>query len=67
MVIIATGRKPIPLPVETAFEKVHYCSVCDGTAYKDKDVLVVGGGNPLEFKRNPCTSPRPLASIPSIS
>ena len=45
VVIIATGRKPIPLPVETAFEKVHYCSVCDGTAYKDKDVLVVGGGN----------------------
>ncbi len=44
-VIIATGRKPIPLPVETAFEKVHYCSVCDGTAYKGKDVLVVGGGN----------------------
>ena len=39
VVIIATGRKPIPLPVETAFEKVHYCSVCDGTAYKDKDVL----------------------------
>ena len=45
VVIIATGRKPIPLPVETAFEKVHYCSVCDGTAYKGKDVLVVGGGN----------------------
>ena len=45
VVTIATGRKPIPLPVETAFEKVHYCSVCDGTAYKDKDVLVVGGGN----------------------
>ena len=45
VVIITTGRKPIPLPVETAFEKVHYCSVCDGTAYKDKDVLVVGGGN----------------------
>ena len=45
VVIIATGRKPIPLPVETAFEKLHYCSVCDGTAYKDKDVLVVGGGN----------------------
>lgn len=44
-VIIATGRRPIPLSVETAFEKVHYCSVCDGTAYKGKDVLVVGGGN----------------------
>ena len=45
VVVIATGRKPIPLPVETTFEKLHYCSVCDGTAYKDKDVLVVGGGN----------------------
>lgn len=43
--IIATGRRPIPLPVETTFEKIHYCSVCDGTAYKGKDVLVVGGGN----------------------
>lgn len=44
-VLIATGRRPIPLPVETTFEKIHYCSVCDGTAYKGKDVLVVGGGN----------------------
>lgn len=43
--IIATGRKPIALPVQTDFEKVHYCSVCDGSAYKGKDVLVVGGGN----------------------
>ena len=64
VVIIATGRKPIPLPVETAFEKVHYCSVCDGTAYKDKDVLVVGGGN--SGSTNPCTS-RASASVPSIS
>lgn len=45
VVIVATGRKPIPLPVETDFEMVHYCSVCDGTAYKGKDVVVVGGGN----------------------
>ena len=44
-VIIATGRYPVPLPVETDFEKVHYCSVCDGTAYAGKDVLVIGGGN----------------------
>lgn len=43
--ILATGRKPIPLPVATDFENVHYCSVCDGTAYKGKDVLVIGGGN----------------------
>lgn len=44
-VIIATGRRPIPLPVETDFEKVHYCSVCDGPPYKGKDIIVVGGGN----------------------
>ncbi len=44
-VIVATGRRPTPLPVETAFPKVHYCSVCDGAAYKNKDVLVLGGGN----------------------
>ncbi len=44
-VIVATGRRPIPMPVETDFPKVHYCSVCDGAAYKNKDVIVVGGGN----------------------
>lgn len=44
-VIVATGRAPIPLPLNTDFEHVHYCSVCDGTAYKDKDIVVVGGGN----------------------
>lgn len=44
-IIIATGRSPIALPVDTDFENVHYCSVCDGTAYKDKDVIVIGGGN----------------------
>lgn len=44
-VIVATGRKPRLLPVETDFENVHYCSVCDGTAYKGKRVIVVGGGN----------------------
>ena len=44
-VIIATGRTPLPLPVDTDWQNIHYCSICDGTAYKDKDVLVVGGGN----------------------
>lgn len=44
-IIIATGRKPINLPVETNFQNVHYCAICDGTAYKGKDVIVVGGGN----------------------
>lgn len=46
VVILATGRKPVPLEIETgAWDQVHYCSVCDGSAYKDKRVLVVGGGN----------------------
>ncbi len=44
-IILATGRVPIPLPIETDCEQIHYCSVCDGTAYKGKKVLIVGGGN----------------------
>jgi thioredoxin reductase (NADPH) len=44
-VIVATGREPIPLPVETDSEHIHYCAICDGAAYKGRDVLVVGGGN----------------------
>ena len=44
-VIVATGRKPRPLPVQTSFERVHYCSVCDGAAYRGKNVIVIGGGN----------------------
>ena len=44
-VIIATGRTPVPLELGQEVEQVHYCAICDGTAYKDKDVLVIGGGN----------------------
>lgn len=44
-VIVATGRTPLPLGIETDFEKIHYCSICDGILYKGKNVLVVGGGN----------------------
>lgn len=44
-VIIATGRRPVPLPVAGDCEQVHYCAICDGMAYKGKRVLVVGGGN----------------------
>jgi thioredoxin reductase (NADPH) len=44
-VILATGRVPVPLPIQTECEQIHYCSICDGTSYKNKDVLVVGGGN----------------------
>lgn len=44
-IILATGRKPIPLDVPTACEQVHHCAICDGGPYKGKKVLVVGGGN----------------------
>ena len=44
-VIVATGRSPRPFPVETDFPNIHYCSVCDGTPYKGKDIIVMGGGN----------------------
>lgn len=45
-VILAMGRKPILLPIEANWdEHIHYCSLCDGIFYKDKDVVVVGGGN----------------------
>ena len=43
-IILATGRKPIPLNLESNCEHIHYCSVCDGSAYAGKKVLVVGGG-----------------------
>ncbi len=44
-IIIATGRKPIPLDVPTECEQAHFCAICDGTPYVGKKVLVVGGGN----------------------
>lgn len=44
-VIVATGRKPIPLEVAGECDNVHFCAICDGAAYKGKKVLVVGGGN----------------------
>ncbi|MDA8216265.1 MAG: NAD(P)/FAD-dependent oxidoreductase [Dehalococcoidales bacterium] len=44
-IILATGRQPIRLNLESDSERIHYCSVCDGSAYAGKKVLVVGGGN----------------------
>lgn len=48
-VIIATGVNPreLGLPNEQALvgQGVHYCAHCDGRFYKDKTVMVVGGGN----------------------
>ncbi|WDP85644.1 MAG: NAD(P)/FAD-dependent oxidoreductase [Desulfobacter sp.] len=45
VVILATGRTPRPLPINTECEQVHYCAICDGSGYKGKNFLVVGGGN----------------------
>lgn len=48
-IIIATGAHPRPLGAENE-EKylgsgVHFCGLCDGAFYKNKKVVVVGGGN----------------------
>lgn len=48
-VVIATGANPKKLGIsdEEKFvgRGVHYCAHCDGRFYKDKTVVVVGGGN----------------------
>ena len=48
-VVIATGANPrkLGLPEEEALtgRGVNYCAHCDGPFYKDKTVVVVGGGN----------------------
>ena len=48
-VIIATGAEPrsLNLPGEERYisRGIHYCAHCDGRFYKDKTVVVVGGGN----------------------
>lgn len=47
-IVIATGANPkmLGIPGEKEYEKkgVATCAVCDGAAYKDKNVVVVGGG-----------------------
>lgn len=48
-IIICSGRKPKRLGIlneEKFYGKgISYCAVCDGNLFKDKDVIVVGGGN----------------------
>lgn len=47
--VISTGAAPRELGVEGESELiargVHYCAHCDGRFYKDRTVVVVGGGN----------------------
>lgn len=48
-VLLATGasyrRLDIPGEDELIGINVHFCATCDGAFYKDKKVLVIGGGN----------------------
>jgi thioredoxin reductase (NADPH) len=48
-VLIATGSdyKKIGVPGEKEFygRGVHYCATCDGAFYRDKTLVVIGGGN----------------------
>lgn len=48
-VLIATGSeyKKIGVPGEDNYfgRGVHYCATCDGAIYRDKKLVVVGGGN----------------------
>jgi thioredoxin reductase (NADPH) len=48
-VLIATGSdyKKINVPGEQEYyaRGVHYCATCDGAFYRDKRLVVVGGGN----------------------
>jgi thioredoxin reductase (NADPH) len=48
-VILATGAAPrkLKIPGEEQFygRGVSYCATCDGYLFKDKQVIVVGGGN----------------------
>jgi thioredoxin reductase (NADPH) len=48
-VLIATGSdyKKLGIPGEETYyaRGVHYCATCDGAFYRDKRLVVVGGGN----------------------
>lgn len=48
-VIIATGTKPrmlgVPGEEQFAGKNISWCAICDGAHYRDKEVIVIGGGN----------------------
>ena len=48
-VLVATGSdwKKLGIPGEDAFygRGVHHCATCDGAFYRDKKLVIVGGGN----------------------
>ena len=48
-VVLATGStyRKLNIPGETELigSGVHFCATCDGAFYRDRDIIVVGGGN----------------------
>jgi thioredoxin reductase (NADPH) len=48
-VVIATGSTyrtlDIPGEAELIGSGIHFCATCDGAFYRDKEVIVIGGGN----------------------
>ncbi len=48
-VVLSTGStyRKIGIPNEEALigSGIHFCATCDGAFYRDRDVIVVGGGN----------------------
>ena len=47
--IVATGSTPVKIQAKNSdkydSKGIHYCAICDGSLYKGKNVIVVGGGN----------------------
>ena len=48
-VVVATGstyrRLHIPGETELIGSGVHFCATCDGAFYRDREIIIVGGGN----------------------
>lgn len=48
-VILAAGTKPrmlhVPNELDFAGKSISWCAICDGAKYRDKSVIVIGGGN----------------------
>lgn len=48
-VIVASGRKPRELGLQNEKQLIgrgiSWCAICDGALFKDKEVIIVGGGN----------------------
>ena len=48
-VVVSTGstyrKLEIPNEEELIGSGIHFCATCDGAFYRDKDIIVIGGGN----------------------